>query len=60
MYLRPVYDWETKAKKVALPCRATYFALKVQKQASAMDLILLHHWLIKTQTVVSAQDSAAL
>lgn len=45
-----------KQRKVALP----YFTVKVQKQASAMDLILLHHWLIKTQTVVLAQGSAAL
>lgn len=54
MHLYPTYEWETKAKKAALPDRINYFVVKVQKQASAMDLILLHRWLIKTQSVVSA------
>lgn len=40
--------------------RINCFAVKVQKQASAMDLILLHRCLIKTQSVVSAQGLAAL
>lgn len=55
-----MYERETKAKKAAMPYRINYFAVKVQKQTSAMDLILLHRWLIKTQSVVSAQGPAAL
>lgn len=55
-----MYEWESKAKKAAMHYRTNYFAGKMQKQTSAMDLILLHRWLIKTQTVVSAQGLAAL
>lgn len=60
MDLRPMYEWESKAKQAAMHYRTNHPAVKMQKRASAMDLILLHFWLIKTQTVVSAQGSAAL
>lgn len=60
MDLHSVNEWETIAKRPAMLYSINYFAVKQQKQENAMDLILLHRWLIKTQSVVSVQGQAAL